>query len=59
MSYYRAVRAYSYFELGLFTALLVVWIGDLDPGLKRMIRKATRILTGAGSEPLQSAAGGI
>ena len=32
---------------------------DLDPGLKRMIRKATRILTGAGSEPLQSAAGGI
>jgi 8-oxo-dGTP pyrophosphatase MutT (NUDIX family) len=32
---------------------------ELDPGLKRMIRKARIILTGAGSEPLQSRAGGI
>ena len=32
--YYRAVRAFSYFELGLFTALLVVWLGDIDPELK-------------------------
>jgi len=32
---------------------------ELDPGLKRMIRKATRILSAAGPEPLQSVAGGI
>jgi hypothetical protein len=34
VTYYRRVRAFSYFELMLFTALLVVWIGELDPELK-------------------------
>ena len=37
MTYYRRVRAFSYFELVLFTALLVVWIGDLDPELKTVL----------------------
>jgi len=32
---------------------------ELDPGLKRMIRKAARLLTGAESEPLQTGAGGL
>jgi 8-oxo-dGTP pyrophosphatase MutT (NUDIX family) len=32
---------------------------DLDPGLKRMIRKATRLLAGTISEPLQTEAGGV
>ncbi|HEX8065020.1 MAG TPA: hypothetical protein VF520_00690 [Thermoleophilaceae bacterium] len=29
MSYFRLVRAYSALEAAVFTALLVVWIGDL------------------------------
>jgi hypothetical protein len=37
VTYYRAVRAFSYFELALFTALLVVWIGELDPELKTIL----------------------
>ena len=37
LTYYRAVRAFSYFELMLFTALLVVWIGKIDPGLKTVL----------------------
>lgn len=37
MNYYRAVRAFSYFELTLFSALLVVWIGGLDPDLKTVL----------------------
>jgi len=37
MTYYRAVRAFSYFELTLFTALLAVWIGEIDPELKTVL----------------------
>lgn len=37
MSYYRGVRAFSLFELSLFTALLVVWLGGLDPDLKTVL----------------------
>ena len=37
MTYYKGVRAFSYFELALFTALLVVWIGDIDPELKTVL----------------------
>ncbi len=36
-TYYRRVRAYSYFELVLFTSLVVVWIGDIDPELKTVL----------------------
>ena len=37
MSYFGAVRAYSIAELGLFTALLVVWLGGLDEGAKTVL----------------------
>lgn len=30
MSYFQAVRVYSAFELALFSALLVVWLGELS-----------------------------
>lgn len=36
-TYYRAVRAFSYFELGLFSALLVVWIGELSDDAKLVL----------------------
>src|SRR5687768_3826801 len=29
MSFFQAVRVYSFAELGVFTALLVVWLGKL------------------------------
>jgi hypothetical protein len=34
VSYFQAVRLYSAAELCVFTALLVVWIGELDEGAK-------------------------
>ena len=30
MSYFTAVRLYSYFELCIFTALVVVWVGGFN-----------------------------
>lgn len=30
MTYFQLVRLYSAFEVGLFSALLVVWIGGID-----------------------------
>ena len=30
MTYFSAVRAYSIFELCLFSALVVVWVGGID-----------------------------
>ena len=29
MSYFQAVRLYSLFELGIFSALVVTWVGNL------------------------------
>ena len=37
MSYFRAVRICSALEVGVFAALLVVAIGDLDPGLETVL----------------------
>lgn len=37
MSYFQAVRLYSAAELAVFTALLVVWIGDLGEGTKEIL----------------------
>jgi hypothetical protein len=34
VTYFTAVRLYSAAELVVFTALLVVWIGELDDGAK-------------------------
>jgi hypothetical protein len=31
MTYFRAVRLYSLFELTIFTALVVTWVGGLSP----------------------------
>ena len=30
MSYFQAVRLYSFFELGIFSALVVTWVGGLS-----------------------------
>lgn len=37
MSYFHAVRLFSIFELALFSALLVVWIGKVDEGAERVL----------------------
>jgi hypothetical protein len=37
MSYFRAVRLYSLFELAIFTALVVVWVGGFDDNLKQTL----------------------
>jgi hypothetical protein len=37
MSYFQAVRLYSFAELAIFSALLVVWIGDLGEGTKEVL----------------------
>ena len=37
MGYFSAVRLFSLFELGLFTALLVAAIGDLGEGTARVL----------------------
>jgi hypothetical protein len=34
VSYFAAVRLFSFFELALFCALLVVWLGQIDDGAK-------------------------
>jgi hypothetical protein len=34
---FRAVRLFSHVELAVFTALLVVWIGQLDPEAKSIL----------------------
>jgi hypothetical protein len=34
VSYFQAVRLYAALESLVFAALLVVWLGDLDPGAK-------------------------
>lgn len=34
MSYFAAVRLFSFVELGLFAALLVVWLGHVDETAK-------------------------
>jgi hypothetical protein len=37
VSYFQAVRLYSALEATVFSALLVVWIGDLDEGVKQVL----------------------
>ena len=37
MTYFNAVRLYSALEATVFAALLVVWIGELDEGLKQVL----------------------
>src|SRR3954451_16681655 len=37
MSYFQAVRLYSAFELTIFTALVVVWVGDLNDHTKEVL----------------------
>jgi hypothetical protein len=37
MSYFQAVRLYSALELAVFTALVVVWIGDLGEHTKTLL----------------------
>jgi hypothetical protein len=37
MSYFQAVRLYSAFECVLFSALLVVWIGQLGEGAEAVL----------------------
>lgn len=37
MSYFQAVRLYSAFELALFSALLVVWIGRLSESAEMVL----------------------
>jgi hypothetical protein len=37
MSYFQAVRLYSALELLIFSALLVVWLGGHDEGLKLVL----------------------
>ena len=37
MSYFQAVRLYSAFELTIFTALVVVWVGDLNEHTKEVL----------------------
>ena len=37
MTYFQAVRLYSATELAVFSALLVVWIGELDEGAKTVL----------------------
>jgi hypothetical protein len=37
MSYFTAVRLYSLFELSIFTALVVVWVGDLGDNTKQVL----------------------
>lgn len=34
MSYFASVRLFSFVELGLFAALLVVWLGHVDESAK-------------------------
>jgi hypothetical protein len=37
MSYFTAVRIYSIFELTIFTALVVVWVGDLGDNAQQVL----------------------
>ena len=37
MSYFTAVRLYSLFELSIFTALVIVWVGDLSDRTKEIL----------------------
>jgi hypothetical protein len=37
MSYFQAVRLYSIFELTIFTALVVVWVGGFDPHTQQIL----------------------
>jgi hypothetical protein len=37
VTYFKAVRLYSAVEATVFSALLVVWIGGLDEGLKQVL----------------------
>ena len=37
MSYFQAVRLFSAFEVLLFSALLVVWLGELSPEAKTVL----------------------
>jgi hypothetical protein len=37
MTYFQAVRLYSALELAIFTALLVVWIGELSEDAKTVL----------------------
>jgi hypothetical protein len=37
MSYFQAVRLYSAAELCVFTALVVVWVGDLNEHTKEVL----------------------
>jgi hypothetical protein len=37
MSYFQAVRLYSIFELAIFTALVVVWVGGFDDHTKQIL----------------------
>jgi hypothetical protein len=37
MSYFRAVRIYSAVELCVFSALVVVWVGDLNDHTKEVL----------------------
>ena len=37
MSYFQAVRLYSALELLVFSALVVVWVGGFDDGLKLVL----------------------
>ena len=37
MSYFQAVRLYSAFEVVLFSALLVVWLGELSAEAKTVL----------------------
>jgi hypothetical protein len=37
MSYFQAVRVYSLCELTIFTALVVVWVGDLSDHTKEIL----------------------
>jgi hypothetical protein len=37
MSYFQAVRLYSIFELAIFSALVVVWVGGFDDHAKEVL----------------------
>ena len=37
MSYFQAVRLYSVFELCIFTALVITWIGGFDDDLQLVL----------------------
>jgi hypothetical protein len=37
VTYFQAVRLFSAFEVALFSALLVVWLGDIDEQAKTLL----------------------